>query len=516
MIGSVDAFEAFGHDLVVAMVELQMHGRGATAIKDAAARLQVGLDAISRRKPDQPSPRVVLDFAEGRVRADGQLLLGASLQARPLLRATSNANVRRILIELDGENAARGTDLVEFLETARQPDAPDTPTAWQRAMLKRGIRGIEVVLESSQRLNQAKRAPDETQTNPDDLELDALPGGASAAESAFRGYQRISEVLQANHVAAWLGADLDISAAEGIVERTLKMMQRQPSTLLALSHYDDVDRFTVGHSVRVALLAMHVASAAGADPKTLLRVGTAALLHDIGKGRIPQEILFKPGRLDDDEWHEMAQHPRLGAEVLMEQKDLDLTAVTASFCHHMTPDGGGYPRAAVRFEPSSVSRLVRVCDTFEALTAVRPYKPALTPIDAYVIMHRNGGAGLDRRWLSFFVQTIGLYPLGTRVLLDDGREAVVEATGPSAEKPVVRVVHGPQGTSLPADTPRQVRVGVEEDGSTPTVRPQERKHTDDIARQAADAARTPGGGCLPGDASCDHEHGPGCDGHRHG
>ncbi|MBK9129729.1 MAG: HD domain-containing protein [Phycisphaerales bacterium] len=286
-------------------------------------------------------------------------------------------------------------ELTAFLELIASPlhyaGFRNGPTELTRLLKQHGIRNISVELDG---------------------DSDPSPS-ARKRLGGIHEYRGMTSFLHDNHVAASRGDELQIERAAGVVEHAIEHMEVEPSRLLALASYDDIDSFTVGHSVRVALLALQVARAAGLGKADLVTVGTAALLHDIGKSRIPQEILFKRGRLDPEEWRIMAQHPRLGAEILVEQRAIDPRAIGAAFCHHMTPSEGGYPRPIVRFEPSAISRLVRVCDVFEALTAARPYKKALTAVHAYAIMHRCRD-DFDPTWLGYFAQTIGLYPLGTR------------------------------------------------------------------------------------------------------
>ena len=265
-------------------------------------------------------------------------------------------------------------------------------------------------------------------------------------------------MLQDTHVAAFRGEGLEIERAEGLVEKAVEQMVAEPSRLLALATYDEIDSFTVGHSVRVALLALQVAEAANISRKDLVRVGTAALLHDIGKSRIPQEVLFKRGPLTLEERDIMAQHPRLGGEILLEQEHLDPTAIGAAFCHHMVPGRGSYPTPALPFEPSGVSKLVRVCDVFEALTAVRPYKRALQPVEAYVVMRRMTG-GFDPKWRRFFIQVLGVHPPGTSVTLNTGARGLVVATGQTPDTPEVRIVTDAQGRPLDAEDQPIVTIG---------------------------------------------------------
>ena len=262
------------------------------------------------------------------------------------------------------------------------------------------------------------------------------------------GYQALADCVQDNHALALHGRALDVQNVMGVVEQTAQDLMEGPSGLLSLASHDNVDRFTVGHSVRVALLALQVGRAADVSRDELIRVGTAALLHDIGKSKVPQEILFKAGRLEQEEWREMAKHPRLGAEILLEQRELDPSAVGTAFCHHLAPAGLGYPRPEFPFEPSGVSKLVRVCDVFEALTSVRPYKKALTPIEAYTVMFRNE-PDFDPLWLRFFVRVLGLYPTGLTVRLTCGQEAVVTGPGRALHQPWVQIQ--PPGDGSPPD-----------------------------------------------------------------
>ena len=319
----------------------------------------------------------------------------------------------------------------------------------QATMCAFGIRSVKVTLR-----------------NPADPENRSrqLTGG----ESALRQYQQLSTALQDNHRLAHGDHELALDQAATAVEASLGQFD-EPSMLLSLSMQDDVDRFTVGHSVRVALLALQVARGLGASRDQLVRVGAAALMHDIGKSKVPQEVLFKQGRLTEDEWYWMAQHPRLGAQILIEQhENVDPRTIGAAFCHHMGPAGGGYPEPMMPMQPSATSSLIRVCDVFEALTAVRPYKRALTPIEAFAVMHRNPD-DFDARWLNSFVKTLGLFPTGTRVQLVDGSDGVVVAQGSDLLRPEVRLLTGAGGATLPADHPGAVTIGESFEGSIPQI-----------------------------------------------
>lgn len=435
--------DAFGHHLVAAMVSLEMHAPDSQLVADGLRLVQEHLEAVFEAAPRPPSP-LVLGVRGDHLTYHGHELVGASLQAGRLLRACRERGVAALTFDpLITQREVR--ELLQMLrdDSAKQAFAPQFLAA---ALASRGIVHAGVRLEAEDDAERAEARP--------------RPGGG-----AVRRYQAMTDFLQDNHVAAYRGHDLEMERAAGLVEQALDEIDLEPSGLLALATYDDIDSFTVGHSVRVCLLALQVALATGADRRTLLRVGTAALLHDVGKSRIPQEILFKRGPLDAAEREVMKEHARLGGEILLEQSHVDPTAIGAAYCHHMGANGSGYPTPLLPFEPSGVSKLVRVCDVFEALTAVRPYKPALTTIQAYTIMHRMRDA-FDPAWLRFFTRVVGLFPLGTRVVLGSGEEAVVVGRGPSLTRPRVRVVRDPSGNELAAS---QQRVAVA-DGAAEATR----------------------------------------------
>ena len=159
----------------------------------------------------------------------------------------------------------------------------------------------------------------------------------------------------------------------------------------------------------------------------------------------------------------MQRHPVLGGGILLANRDSDPLAVAAAYGHHCAPGGHGYPRSCDEFHQGVVTRLVRVCDVFEALTAVRPYKPAMSPARAIRTMLAMR-EGLDEALLGTFVRVVGLHPPGTRVLLDDGSVGRVVSQTDDFHRPLVEVV-AVDGVALPLEARRRVdlRVPGEED-----------------------------------------------------
>ena len=421
------------------------HGRDSAHTLRALAMFTDALAHAWREGVESP---FALQFGDDAICHEGEPLLTPSLQAKALLRACAAREVASLAFA-EGFDADEGNRLFDLLLQDCNRDA-----------LLRQHREDALAAFAVRHVRVTSRTP----ADPGNRSM-SLP---DADSQDLHHYQELADALHDNAALAAGDHSLGVANAQGIIERTLLRLDQAPSGLLSLAAQDNVDRFTVGHSVRVALLALQVARAAGAQKEQLVDVGIAALLHDIGKSKVPPEILWKRGKLDEQEWVWMSQHPRLGADILLEQDDVMPSAVGAAFCHHMDGHGGGYPSSLLPVQPSGTSRLIRVCDVFEALTSMRPYKRALTPMEAYAVMRRNA-CDFDPRWLHLFVRTLGVFPQGTRVRLDDGSLAVVLRQGSTPATPVVRPLTGPGGADLAPDALHELAIGATVRGETRTI-----------------------------------------------
>lgn len=254
-------------------------------------------------------------------------------------------------------------------------------------------------------------------------------------------YQALYDVVASAHDNASLHRKIDIESAKSVSEHLLRHTRANFSDIMQQVRYPDFDTYTVGHSVRVATLAVFIGTTLGLQEKALLDIGTAALLHDVGKSRIGEEILFKPGRLTEEEMAEMKKHASFGAEILLEQGNATDLDIAAAWGHHIRFDGSGYPESPGWLVTHPITALLRICDVFEALTAIRPYKHPLSPQQAYSIMLADKGS-FHLGLLAHFMAVIGLYPPGNLVTLSDGRKAIVIATGRQLDRPLVEIQSG--------------------------------------------------------------------------
>ncbi len=290
-------------------------------------------------------------------------------------------------------------------------------------------------------------------------ELGSDPVLASDDFSSLMGiYQALYEIVARNNASTAQGGAVDIADARSSGEKLVNATGNGVMDVMQFIRYPDYDSYTIGHSVRVGALAVVVGRRLGLAPEVISDLATAGLLHDLGKGRIPENILFKPDKLDSEERKIMQSHPVLGAEILLASGEASEIMVSAAWGHHIRYDGRGYPAMPPWHKPGFAAAIIHVCDVFEALTATRPYKKPMPPLQAYEIMFRDRAA-FDPRPLAALVQALGLYPPGSEVVLHDGRRAVVTHAGNDLNNPVIRTTHDPLGEPLDAGADEIIDLG---------------------------------------------------------
>jgi putative nucleotidyltransferase with HDIG domain len=260
-------------------------------------------------------------------------------------------------------------------------------------------------------------------------------------------FQSMYERVTDNNIHISRDEDLDLGLSQSVGEELHRVSDRETMDIMNLMRYPDYDSYTIGHSVRVSTLALTVGREMGWPEERLAELATAGLLHDIGKAKVPEEILYKPGKLDPEERLIAESHAAIGANILLSRGEGSAVVIAGAWGHHIRHDGGGYPARPEWAVLSPIAGLIQVCDVFEALTAARPYKLPMPPRRAFEIILKDRGAFCPRA-LSALVRAIGLYPPGSEVLLSNGNRGYVMRKGPDWEQPEVRITRLQDGTRL--------------------------------------------------------------------
>lgn len=240
---------------------------------------------------------------------------------------------------------------------------------------------------------------------------------------------------------ARMGRTLDVTGCMPLVEKICASVQRNASAMLGLVRLKTHDDYTYMHSVAVSTLMIAVAQRLGLDEAEVRDAGIAGMLHDVGKARIPLEVLNKPGKLTPAEFDLMRNHPRYGHALLLASGVDNAAALDVALHHHERPDGKGYPKAISGEALSIQARMSAVCDVYDAISSHRAYKVAWSPADSVVKMAEWTKLGhFDPTVFRAFVDCVGIYPIGSLVRLRSERLAtVVELNDLAPVSPRVKV-----------------------------------------------------------------------------
>ncbi len=220
-----------------------------------------------------------------------------------------------------------------------------------------------------------------------------------------------------------------IEATNKITEDLMKAITENDAIAVDIDMLKVSDEYTFKHSVDVATIAMIIAKKYGMNEKQVYEIGISGLLHDVGKSKIPTEVLNKPGRLTDDEFEIMRKHTLFGYNLIKEKKELSDNVKLGVLQHHEKMNGKGYPLGVAADKISSYARILAVADVYDALVTERPYKSAFTKRDA-VEMLMAMTAELDIDVMKSFLESVILYPVGSNVTLSNGEVAKVVENDP--------------------------------------------------------------------------------------
>jgi len=226
----------------------------------------------------------------------------------------------------------------------------------------------------------------------------------------------------------------DVRKLKRLAQKMIHIVMENESILLGLTTIKNYDEYTYNHSVNVSIYALAIGRRLGFSKETLTELGLTALFHDVGKSKIPIEVLNKPGALDDEEWALMKKHPMAGVETVLNLKqlgDINPRMVIGIFDHHLKYNRTGYPSLYHKKETSLFGRILQIVDAYDAMTTPRVYKKVpFTLEQTLAIMQKESGIHFDPILLKVFVSLVGVFPIGSMVLLDSGDVGIVYKAHP--------------------------------------------------------------------------------------
>jgi len=221
------------------------------------------------------------------------------------------------------------------------------------------------------------------------------------------------------------GGELDILAVKKTVAPMIDSVLRNPDAMACMVSMKKKDDYTYNHALATSVWALVFGKHLGLDHVDLNSLATGALLLDVGKTKVPTELLQKEGPLDADEMEEVKRHVEYGLRILDETQNIDSSVEEIVRTHHERHDGSGYPQGLAGSEIPVFGRITGIVDTFDAMTAIRPYAAAMSTYDVMRHLLDNADKLFQAEIVERFIQVVGMFPTGTIVELNTGEVAIV-------------------------------------------------------------------------------------------
>jgi len=241
------------------------------------------------------------------------------------------------------------------------------------------------------------------------------------------------------------GNKINLAKTKRVVQAMVDQIIDNESALMELTVLRDFDNYTYIHSANVCVYSLILGYHLNLDKKRLSDLGIGALLHDMGKINLPLELINKSGAFDENDWQQIKMHPVYGVKSIIKNRGTDrssVRAVAAAYEHHITNSGGGYPELLQKRTPCLFAQIVAIADSFDAMTSGRVYHKKLRTADEVITnMINRASTDFNSLLLKVFINTIGIYPIGSVVRLNTDEIAIVSRNNPDdIENPEVKVI----------------------------------------------------------------------------
>jgi putative nucleotidyltransferase with HDIG domain len=309
---------------------------------------------------------------------------------------------------------------------------------------KKGI--LSVVVDLSRQLKPERVEPKESETleipveRPEQVALEVELEVAAKLHASGKHLQKtMLESMSKN-------LPIDITITEEFTNKLVSSIDRNPNALMCMTKIREKDAYLFEHSLNVAILLANLGTHIGLDEEQIQELALSGFLHDMGKIKIPDEILYKSGRLNGQEMTIMKDHVYYGTKMLIEMAMPDSIVRTISE-HHERLDGYGYPEGLRGDEITQFGRMIAIVDTYDAITADRCYKLGVSSKKALKILLQDTPDKYDEELVTQFVKSIGIFPAGSLVKLNNQKIAMVLKQHPvHVTKPLVKVFYSVRGS----------------------------------------------------------------------
>ncbi|SFP50693.1 HD-GYP domain-containing protein [Salibacterium halotolerans] len=288
----------------------------------------------------------------------------------------------------------------------------------------------------------------------------------------LRDETRLQAVQTMKEEFHWIGKEENLAGSfrgrnlsrtfSNIVDMVLTDVKSHDEAIGLLSDVLLYDSYVFTHSLQVTVYTLRLAVELGFSDKALRDIGLGAILHDVGKMNVPENVLNKPGKLTDEEFDMIKQHTLDGYYLLKDLPNVPILAAHCALQHHERIDGSGYPHGRFGKDIHDYAKVMAVADVFDAVTSHRVYRKAMLPHEGLEILYQGAGTLFDHDIVAAFQKVIALFPNGVCVNVSNGSKAVVVKQNRNLPwRPVIRIVEQ-DGTPLsePYDIDLSVRMDI--------------------------------------------------------
>jgi len=279
-------------------------------------------------------------------------------------------------------------------------------------------------------------------TEQEEIAPEFLKDGEQIKKTYFKALKVTKNLIQS----LWNRQPVDTRSFRRVIYTLIDSLSQDEFGLTALTTIKNFDEYTYNHSLNVGVLSLAMGQRLDLERKNLVKLGTAGLLHDIGKVAISKQIIDKPDTLTKEEWELLKRHTLFGVSEIIKTRGLDdvsFASLLTAYQHHWNYNGTGYPeKLDPKIQPTLYAQIVRICDAYDAMTTSRPYQllPYL-PAVAIRVLWSNVNTYFEPILTKVFIQILGLHPVSSCLELDNGEIAVVLRQNPAhIDRPIIKIV----------------------------------------------------------------------------